>query len=98
MNLQARYDAGETWANSSLRLAFVSIWVYALAAGLVALGLTEVIAALTQPSAARSSLQLATMLIVAVVAGLACERTLTSLRSVFAFRSRDKQATTINDQ
>jgi len=66
--------------------AVASVWVYALASGFVALGLTEVIAALTDPGEMRSSLQWATIPVVAVVAGLACESTLTRVRLLIPSR------------
>ena len=91
MGAQVNSGAGDAPASSgtSPRGAFALIWAYALASGLVAYGLTEVIAALTKPSYVRVPLQWATMPTVAVVAGLACESTLTRLRSLLASYRHD---------
>ena len=84
MGVQAGSDVAEAHGSSSSspRLAFVSIWAYAFGAGLVALGLAAAITAFTQPSGLRVSLQWATIPVVAVVAGLACESTLARLYSL----------------
>jgi hypothetical protein len=83
MGVQAGSDVAEAHGSSSSpRLAFASIWAYAFGAGLVALGLAAAITAFTQPSGLRVSLQWATIPVVAVVAGLACESTLARLYSL----------------
>jgi hypothetical protein len=75
-------------SNSAPYIFFALIWAYALAAGLIAFGLTEIVAAIVQPGSLRLSLQLAAIPVVAVAAGVACERTLTALRSLVANRVR----------
>jgi len=63
------------------RVPLVSIWAVALASGLVALGLTEAISALAVQRSMRVFLQIATILVISVVAGLVCESTLMRVRS-----------------
>jgi FtsH-binding integral membrane protein len=82
MGSQARSDTVEARRSSlSLRVALASIWAYALASGLIALGVTELITAVVPPGQLRFLLELATVVLVAVTAGLACQNTLTRLRS-----------------
>jgi hypothetical protein len=69
-------------------VVLVSIWAFALVSGLVAFGLTEVIGALVAQRSVRGSLQLATIPVVAIVAGLACESTLTRVLSAIDDRHR----------
>jgi hypothetical protein len=75
-------------SNSAPYILFASIWAYALASGLIAFGLTEIIAAIVRPGSLRLSLQMAAIPVVAGTAGIACERTLTALRSLVASRNR----------
>jgi hypothetical protein len=86
MDVQARRDVVDRPVSrrKSSRVAFASIWAYALASGLVAVGVSEVIASLTPPSRLRTSLQLATIPVVAVLAGLGCQRALVRLRAFVA--------------
>jgi hypothetical protein len=72
------------------RLALVSMWAFALASGLVAFGLTEVIGALVAERSVRVSLQFATIPAVAVVAGLTCEGTLMRVRSAIGGRHQQR--------
>lgn len=84
-------SSGEEAMVSSIgapHLLFASIWIYAVAAGLIALALTEIIAAIARPGGLRLSLQLITIPVVAGTAGIACERTLSGVRSFVASRSR----------
>lgn len=64
-------SAGAHQGSSTVR-AVAAIWFYALAAGFVALVLTEVIAALAAPRSLWLPLQLVTIPLVAIAAGLAC--------------------------
>lgn len=91
MSMQAKSDADEelTSGISCPRLILASIWVYALASGLLACGLTEVIAAMTHPGSLRLSLQLGAIPVTAVAAGLACERTLSTFYVLIACRRRN---------
>jgi len=91
MNTQAKSDAGEALSGgaSSPRFFLASIWVYALAAGFLAYGLTEVVAAVTRPSSLRLSLQLGAIPVTAIAAGLACERTLRTIYALFVGRRRN---------
>ena len=68
------------------RVAFVSMWAFALASGLVALGLTDAIGVLVTQRSVRVPLQFATIPTVAIVAGLDCEGTLMRVRSVIGGR------------
>jgi hypothetical protein len=91
MSTRAESDAGELLTSrvSSSRLLFASIWMYALASGLLAYGLTEVVAAVTVPSSLRLSLQLGTIPVTAVAVGLTCERTLGTVYVFIAGRRRN---------
>jgi hypothetical protein len=64
-------DEEGTGQGTSPTVAFVSIWVYALAAGFVALGISHGIPAIIHPRYLRVPLQWATIPAVAVLAGLA---------------------------
>ena len=75
-------------SSSAPHLLFGSIWIYAIASGLIALALTEIIAAIAPPGGLRLSLQLTTIPVVAGTAGIACERTLLGLRTFVASRGR----------
>lgn len=75
-------------SSSAPHLLFGSIWIYAIASGLIALALTEIIAAIAPPGGLRLSLQLTTIPVVAGTAGIACERTLSGLRTFVASRGR----------
>lgn len=81
MAAQARNVANATIASiaASPQLLFVSVWVYALASGLLAYGVAEIIAAITQPNGLRLTLQMATIPAVAVPAGLVAGRGLAAL-------------------
>jgi hypothetical protein len=72
-------------------LAFLSIWAYALTAGFVALGIAHGIPAIV-PRYLRVPLQWATIPLVALLAGLACEKVLTHAyhRSLPTYRSDDR--------
>lgn len=72
----------------SPRLAFASIWLYAFTSGLAALALIRGIISLTHSEGLPMLFQLATMLIVAVVAGLSCERILICVLPRVAGRRR----------
>ena len=91
MTAQAKSDADEalTSGAGSPRVLFASIWAYVLASGFLAYGLTEAIAVVTQPSSLRLSLQLGTIPVTAVVAGLACKRTLSTFYALIADRRRN---------
>lgn len=91
MNTQAKSDAGEalTSGAGSPRFLLASIWVYALAAGFLAYGLSEVAAAVTRPSSLRLSLQLGAIPVTAVAAGLACEPTLRAIYVLIVGRRRN---------
>lgn len=75
-------------SSSAPHILFASIWIYAIASGLIALALTEIIAAIAPPGSLRLSLQLTTVPVVAGTAGIACQRTLSGLRTFVASRSR----------
>jgi hypothetical protein len=66
--------------------ALAWIWAYAIASGLVAFGITQIIAVLDVPRGWRDPLQLSAIPAVAVVAGLACNSALTRVRSAIACR------------
>jgi hypothetical protein len=76
--------------STSPRAPLASIWAVALASGLVALGLTEVIGALVAQRTVRVSLQVATIFGVSIVAGIACERTLMRVRSAIGDRHHQR--------
>jgi hypothetical protein len=80
MSTQAKTGAGEALTSDICfpRVVFASIWTYALAWGFLAYGLTDTIAAVTHPGNVRLLLQLGTIPVTAVVAGLACKRTLST--------------------
>jgi hypothetical protein len=90
--LRAREDSGTGVDGRSMppHVAFVSMWAFALASGLVAFGLTEVIGALVAERSVRVSLQFATIPAVAVVAGLTCEGTLMRVRSAIGGRHQQR--------
>ncbi len=81
MTVHARGDAGTTQGPSAgpALVAFASIWAYAVAGGLAALGLTRVADAVTEPGRVRDLLQVIVLCAVALPAGLACESILASL-------------------
>ncbi len=81
-------DAAADRRGTSPHVVLVSIGAFALASGLVAFGLTEAIGALVAQRSVRGSLQLVTIPVVAIVAGLACESTLTRVRSAIGDRHR----------
>jgi hypothetical protein len=91
MSTQVKSHSGEALRSGigSPRLLFASIWTYALACGFLAYGLTQVVAAVTQPSGLRLSLQLGTIPVTAVAAGLVCERALSTFYALIGNRRRD---------
>ena len=66
----------------------VAVWSYALLSGIAAFALTQIIAALLPAGGLRLSLQLPVIPVVAVAAGSACPRVLTSLHALFDRRGR----------
>jgi hypothetical protein len=90
MRTHVNNDADEEGAGrgKAPAVAFVSIWAYALTAGFVALGITHGIPAII-PRYLRVPLQWATIPVVALLAGLACEKVLTRVyhRSLLTYRS-----------
>jgi hypothetical protein len=72
------------------RAPLAVVWAVALASGLVALGLTEVIGAFVAQRTVRVSLQVATISGVSIVAGIACESTLMRVRSAIGDRRRQR--------
>jgi hypothetical protein len=76
--------------STSPRVPLASVWAIALASGLVALGLTEVIGALVAQRIVRVSLQVVTISGVSIVAGIACESTLMRLRSAIGVRHHQR--------
>jgi hypothetical protein len=91
MNTQVKSDTGEAMRGGmgSPRFLFASIWTYALASGFLAYGLTEVFAAVTDPGSLRLSLQLGTIPVTAVAAGVACERALGTLYALIGSHRRN---------
>jgi hypothetical protein len=93
MRTQISSDADEEGASrgKAPAVAFVSIWAYAVAAGFVALGITHGIPAI-MPRYLHVPLQWATIPVVALPAGLACEKVLTRVyyRSLLTYRSDDR--------
>jgi hypothetical protein len=91
MSTQAKSDAGEALTSGICfpRVLFASIWAYALASGFLAYGLTDAIAAVTDPGSLRLSLQLGTIPVTAVVAGLACQPTLSTFYTLIASYRRN---------
>jgi hypothetical protein len=94
MSTHVKSDADEEGGDRSTTpaVAFASIWAYALAAGFVALGITHGIPAIVHPRYLRVPLQWATIPIVALLAGLACENALMRIhhRSLLVCRSDDE--------
>jgi hypothetical protein len=79
-------DGEDDSCGTYARAPLASIWAVALASGFVALGLTEVIAALVAPRSLRVCLQITTISAVSIVAGIACESTLLRVRSAISDR------------
>lgn len=81
----ARDKAGREIPGSEgiLRLV-VAVWSYALLSGLAAFALIQLIAALVPAGGLRLSLQLPVIPAVAVAAGAACPRVLTTVNALFA--------------
>ena len=77
MRTRVKGDASEedTGLGTTPVVTFASIWAYALAAGFVALGITNGLSAVV-PRYLRVPLQWATIATVAFLAGLACENVL----------------------
>jgi hypothetical protein len=82
-------DEDRTARSIPLGVAFVSIWAYALLAGLLALGTTRAIAAFIPPRPLRTQLQWATLPAVAILAGLTCETALMRVRSLIDLPTND---------
>jgi hypothetical protein len=91
METHVKSDADEDRAGRSITppVAFASIWAYALASGFVALGITQATAVFVHPRSLRLPLQWATILVVALTAGLVCESALTRVRSLIALRQKN---------
>ena len=68
----------------------MAIWAYALVSGLLAFGLIKIIALLAHSNAVPLVLQLTIMLVVAVVAGLACLGVLTRVRYAAPVHRHDR--------
>ena len=81
MRTHVKSDASEAGASHGIAAtaaAFVSIWAYAIAAGFVALGISH---AVIHARYLRVPLQWATIPMVALLAGLACENVLARVYS-----------------
>jgi hypothetical protein len=77
------------------RITVVSIWAYALAVGFVALGITQMIGLFVHARSTRLGAQCATIIVVALLAGLACDSAVTRIRALAALtNSRGRKART----
>lgn len=64
------------------RATVASIWAYALTSGFVALGITQLIGLFVHPRSARLGVQCATIIVVALLAGLGCDSALARVRGL----------------